>query len=129
LYPVMIETAHPKRGGRAYHSILEPHLDFIREQRQRRRTWQEIAGLLHSEKGIRVTLYAPYLFYRRKLKRTAKPHWEDGHKPEVIPSAHPNDPASRPESGRKPVLAATPTARVFRKPSPDSIELNDPTKP
>lgn len=73
----MTETAHPKRGGKAFHSILEPHFDFIREQRQRRKTWQEIAELLFSEKGIRVTLYAPYRFYRRKLKRAAKPNWEN----------------------------------------------------
>ena len=49
-------TDKPQRGGRAYHSVLEPHFDFIREQRLRRKTWQEIAELLHTEKGIRVTL-------------------------------------------------------------------------
>ena len=52
----MTETAQPKRGGRAFHSILEPHFDFIHQQRQRRKTWQEIADLLFNEKGIRVTL-------------------------------------------------------------------------
>jgi hypothetical protein len=122
----MSETAHPKRGGRAYHSILEPHFDFIREQRQRRKTWREIASLLHTEKGIRVTLYAPSLFCRRKLKRAAKLHWEDlstGSQP-----ARPNEPASRPEPGRKPVLAATPIPRSYRQPPSDSIELNDPNK-
>jgi hypothetical protein len=51
----MTETAHRKRGGKPFHSILEPHFDFIRELRQRRKTWQEIADLLFSEKGIRVT--------------------------------------------------------------------------
>ena len=40
---VMTETAQPKRGGKPFHSILEPHFDFIRELRQRRKTWQEIA--------------------------------------------------------------------------------------
>jgi hypothetical protein len=73
----MTETAHQKRGGRAFHSILEPHFDFILQLRQRRKTWQEIAELLLSEKGIRVTLYAPYRFYRRHLQRRAKGHWED----------------------------------------------------
>jgi hypothetical protein len=73
----MTETAHPKRGGKPFHSILEPHFDFIRELRQRRKTWHEIAELLLTEKGIHVTFHAPYLFYRRKLKRAAKPHWED----------------------------------------------------
>jgi hypothetical protein len=97
----MSETAHPKRGGRAYHSILEPHFDFIREQRQRRKTWQEIAGLLHSEKGIRVTLYAPYLFYRRKLKRAAKSHWEDSSTDAQL--ARPNETASRPQSRPAPL--------------------------
>jgi len=47
----MTETAHQKRGGKPFHSILEPHYDFIRELRQRRKTWQEIADLLLSEKA------------------------------------------------------------------------------
>jgi hypothetical protein len=68
----MNETVQPKRGGRAFHSILEPHFDFIHQLRQRRKTWKEIAELLLSEKGIRVTLYAPYRFYRRQLRRRAK---------------------------------------------------------
>jgi hypothetical protein len=122
----MSETAHPKRGGRAYHSILEPHFDFIREQRQRRKTWQEIASLLQTEKGVRVTLYAPYLFCRRKLKRAAKLHWEDSSKG-AYPT-RPNEPANRPESGRKPVLAATSAPRVYRQPNPNEITLNDPNK-
>ena len=131
----MSETAHPKRGGRAYHSILEPHFEFIREQRRRRKTWQEIASLLQTAKGIRVTLYAPYLFYRRTLKRAARPHWESEATDvatsslKVFHPARPNEPANRPEPGRKPIIAATPAQRSFRKPSPDSIELNDPTKP
>ena len=124
----MSETTRPKRGGRAYHSILSPHFDFIREQRQRRKTWQEIANLLQTEKGITVTLYAPYLFYQRRLNRAAKPHWEDGQKPEVVPPARPDEPAIRPEPGRKPILAATPAPRTFRKPNADHLELNDPTK-
>ena len=72
----MTETTQRKRGGRAYHSVLEPHFDFIHQLRQRRKTWQEIAELLFTEKGVRVTLYAPYRFYRRRLKRAAKPDWE-----------------------------------------------------
>ena len=74
--PVMTDMAHRKRGGKPFQSILEPHFDFIHQQRRRRKTWQEIADLLFTEKGIRVTFYAPYRFYRRKLKRAAKPHWE-----------------------------------------------------
>ena len=42
-------------GGRPFHSRLEPFVDFIREQRQRRRTWQEIAAVLFSEKGCPIT--------------------------------------------------------------------------
>ena len=73
----MTEMAHRKAGGKPFHSILEPHFDFIHQQRQRRRTWREIADLLFTEKGLHVTYYAPYSFYRRKLTRTAKPHWEN----------------------------------------------------
>jgi hypothetical protein len=76
--PVMTETAQPKRGGKPFHSVLEPHFEFIRELRQRRKTWREIADLLFTEKGLHVTFYAPYSFYRRQLKRAAKPHWESG---------------------------------------------------
>ena len=93
----MTETAHQKRGGKPFHSILEPHYDFIRELRQRRKTWQEIADLLLSEKGIRVTFHAPYLFYRRKLKRATKPHWEDAENNSEFQPAHPNAAASRPQ--------------------------------
>ena len=94
-WSVMSEMPKPKRGGRAYHSVLEPHFDFIRELRQRRKTWQEIAELLHSEKGVRVTFHAPYLFYRRKLKRAAKPHWENS--PVDSQPAQPVATASRPQ--------------------------------
>jgi hypothetical protein len=81
----MTDTAQRKRGGKAFHSILEPHFNFIRQQRQRRKTWQEIADLLLAEKGIRVTLYAPYNFYRRRLKRAS--HWENsGTDQQPVPS-------------------------------------------
>src|SRR5687767_12504668 len=88
----MNETAQRQRGGRAYHNVLAPHFDFIQEQRRRRKTWQEVAELLFAEKGIRVTLYAPYHFYRRKLKRSTRPHWEahpvPGPKSPLEPSTH-----------------------------------------
>lgn len=35
-----------KGGGRAYHSRVEPFVAFVREQRQKRRTWKEIAQSL-----------------------------------------------------------------------------------
>jgi hypothetical protein len=109
----MTETAQPKRGGRAFHSILEPHFDFIRELRQRRRTWQEIAELLLTEKGIRVTLYAPYHFYRRQLKRRAKGHWEDEGNNSQRPPGRPDTTAGRPQSRLSPL----PPKPVFNQPN------------
>jgi hypothetical protein len=120
---------HNRGGGRAFHSRLEPFVDFIRELRQRRKTWQEIAALLGAEKGCAITHQGLHQFYRRYVRQQARPHWEDAHERGVVPSARPNEPASRPEPGRKPVLAATPTLRTFRQPKPDSLELNDPTQP
>jgi hypothetical protein len=109
----MADTAKPKRGGRAFHSILEPHFDFIRELRQRRKTWQEIADLLFTKKGIRVTLYAPYRFYRRKLKRAAKPNWENpGNNSEAHPG-RPNVAANRLQARLSPL----PPKPVFKQPN------------
>ncbi len=107
-------------GGRAYRSRLEPFAEFIREQRQQRRTWQEIATLLRTEKGCNITLQGLHQFYRRYLKRQARPHWES--------DAVMAQPASikTPPPARKPV-AATPTPRPFRQPNSDHIKLNDPT--
>ena len=114
------ENRAKQGGGRAFHSRLEPHVEFIREQRQRRKTWQEIAGLLRTEKGCSITFQGVYQFYRRFVKRQTRPHWEHGSPVNpVTPSA---------ESSRKPVLASLPTARSFNAPNPDSINLNDPTK-
>jgi len=105
----MTGTVQSKRGGKPFRSILEPHFEFIRQLRQRRKTWQEITQLLLTEKGIRVTVYAPYLFYRRKLKR-AKPHWEN---PSVDSQpAHPITAASRPQSRPAPL----PPAPAFKRP-------------
>ena len=79
----MTEIAKQPRGGRAFHSILAPHFEFIRQLRKQCKTWKEIAELLHREKGVRVTLYAPYFFCKRRLKRMTRPHWEA----EVIPQS------------------------------------------
>jgi len=65
-------------GGRAYRSRLEPFAEFIRQQRQQRKTWQEIATLLRTEKGCNITFQGLHQFYRRYLKRQARPHWESG---------------------------------------------------
>jgi hypothetical protein len=104
-----------QRGGRAYHSVLEPHFDFIRAHRQRRKTWQEIAALLFTEKGIRVTLYAPYHFYRRKLKRARQPHWEDS----LLESqpARPIAAASRPQ----PRSAPLPPSPAYKRPDRSNL--------
>jgi hypothetical protein len=111
-------------GGRAYRSRLEPFVDFIRAQRQQRKTWQEIAESLNTEKGCAITFQGLHQFYRRYVKRQARPHWENGNMPEVLPPARP---ASRPEANR-PILAEIPAARPFRQPNPEDIKLNDPTE-
>ena len=108
-------------GGRAFHSRLESFVDFIREQRQQRRTWQEIATLLRTDKGCNITFQGLHQFYRRYLKRQARPHWESEAVMVQPATVKPQTPA------HKPVLAATPTPRSFRQPSPDNIKLNDPT--
>jgi len=113
----MTETAQRKRGGKAFHSILEPHFDFIHQQRQRRKTWQEIADLLLAERGVRVTLYAPYHFYRRRLRRAS--HWENssldaGH-------ARPNAAASRPQSRPVPL----PMQSDFKRPNLSTINADE----
>ena len=115
---VMTETTQRKRGGRAYHSVLEPHFDFIQQLRQRRKTWQEIAGLLLSEKNVRVTFHAPYLFYRRKLKRVAKPQWENSAADfqTKSPSAASNPLSSRP--------APLPTITPFKRPVRFNLETD-----
>jgi hypothetical protein len=111
----MTDTAQRKRGGRAYHSVLEPHFDFIHQQRQRRKTWQEIADLLFSEKGIRVTFYAPYRFYRRRLKRAANPNWENS-----AGEIQPDHPASSPPSRPAPL----PKQNAFNRPNISNIKTD-----
>ena len=110
-------------GGLAFHSRLEPHIEFIRQQRRQSKTWKEIAERLHNEKGCPITLQGVHQFYRRYLRRCARPHWERN---APSPEAHAT---SRPANTtqRKTLLAATPAARPFRQPSPDSINLNDPS--
>jgi hypothetical protein len=113
----MTDTAQRKRGGRAYHSVLEPHFDFIHQQRQRRKTWQEIANLLFTEKSIRVTLYAPYHFYRRRLKRVS--HWEN---PAVdFQPARPSGVTNRPQSRPAPL----PAEPAFKRPNLSTINTEE----
>jgi hypothetical protein len=63
-------------GGRPFHSRLESFVDFIREQRQQRKTWQEIAARLRTEKDCVITFQGLHQFYRRYLKRQVRSHWE-----------------------------------------------------
>lgn len=117
-----MEPAQPKRrGGRAHHSALEPHFETIRHWRRQRRTWKEIAAMLASEKGVHVTLYAPYRFMRRRLKRPA--HWEDEAPSSPAASesqpAHPKAPAIRPSSA--PVLPAS----DFHRPDRNSFNPDE----
>ncbi len=111
-------------GGRAFHSRLEPFVDFIREQRQRRRTWKEIAELLRTEKGCVISAQGVHQFCRRYTQRQNRPHWE---REATIPSPA-NSPGSVIEPPRKIVTASTPAERAFRRPNPSDIKLNDPTK-
>jgi hypothetical protein len=117
-----------KGGGRAFHSRVEPFVAIIRAQRQQRKTWREIAEWLAVEEGCRITLQGLHQFYRRFVKRQGRHHWEDEGQTLSVPPTLPHEPASRPESNRKPVLAAIPASRSFRQPSPDSLNLNDPNK-
>jgi len=113
-------------GGRAYRSRLEPFVDLIREQRQRRKTWSEIAERLRTEKSCAITFQGLHQFYRRYLKRQVRPHWEDSSV--VAQPTRPNLSGYAPEPGRKAVIAAVPASRPFRRPNPDNIKLNDPTE-
>jgi hypothetical protein len=121
--PAMNESVQRKRGGKAFQSVLTPHFDFIRGLRQRRKTWREIAESLAADKGIRICLHTAYYFYKRRLKRIAGPHWEDA---AISGTTQQQPTASSPP--QKPILAATPPQREFRRPNAQDIKLNDPTK-
>jgi len=88
----------PSGGGRALHSRLEQFVDFIRDQRQRRKTWKETAALLSAVKGCPISAQGVHQFYRRYLTRQARPHWER--------DAVTTEQSSAPT--QKSVLAATP---------------------
>jgi hypothetical protein len=99
------ETKNNKQrgGGRAYRSRLESFAEFIREQRQQRRTWQEIAARLRTEKGCVITFQGLHQFYRRYLKRQARSHWESEAATAQAATVNPS------ASARTPAQAATTT--------------------
>ena|SRR5437870_5648897 len=119
----MSENANQSRGGKAFQSVLMPHFDFIHDHRQRRKTWQEITELVFAEKGIRVSLHTVYYFYKRRLKRLGRPHWED-----AAISAPRSRLANASTPSQKTILDAMPPQREFRQPKAQHIKLNDPTK-
>jgi hypothetical protein len=108
-------------GGRAFHSRLEPFVDFIREQRQSRRTWREIAVLLGSQHGCVISTQGLHQFCQRYARRRRRPHWEQALNVDSTPDA-----ARVP--ARQIITASVPAARSFRRPNPDDIKLNDPTR-
>jgi len=87
-------------GGRPFHSRLELFVEFIREQRQQRRTWQEIAARLRTEKDCVITSQGLHQFYRSYLKRKARPHWEDA--AEIAQPATAQPPSDKPMSATDP---------------------------
>jgi hypothetical protein len=74
-----------------------------------------------SEKGIRVTFHAPYLFYRRRLKRATKPHWEDAENNSEFQPARPNAAASRPQLRQTPL----PMKPYFKRPNFSTINTEE----
>jgi hypothetical protein len=116
-----------KGGGRAYHSRVELFVEFIREQRQKRQTWRDIAEWLAVEKDCRITLQGLYQYYRRYVKQQGKHRWEEECNALPVPPTRPNDSASASKPTRKPVLAEIPASRSFRQPNLENLKLNDPT--
>jgi len=111
-------------GGRPFHSRLELFVDFIHEQRQRRKTWREIAAALSGEKHCAITAQGVHQFYRRYIQRRVQTHWEET---SSVPKAATTPTGIAPSPARKPILAATPPLREVRRPNPEDMKLNDPT--
>jgi hypothetical protein len=115
------EKPTKRGGGTAFHSRLEPFVDFIRQQRQQRKTWKEIAHLLCAQKGCPITLQGVHQFYRRYLERLTQPHWERDACAEPLET-----PLTK--QSRNTALASTPPQRSFKAVDPARINLNDLTK-
>lgn len=107
--------------GRAYHSVLEPHFERIRQLRRQRMTWREIAERLNTDLGLQVTLHAVYRFCRRRMRRPQS--WEE--------SAAVKLPDPSPRTDDPPPSQVPPTRRVylptpkFRRPDPQTFNRDD----
>jgi hypothetical protein len=108
-------------GGRPFHSRLEPFVNFIHQQRQRRKTWNEIAALLGSQKGCAITAQGVHQFYRRHLQRRAKSHWEDANNPPESEPFHPI-PQVRPLQPRSSPL---PAQTAFKRPDREQFNPDE----
>lgn len=104
-------------GGKAFHSILEPHRELIQSLRRSRKTWKEIAQTLAREKGVSVTLQGVYQFYRRWTRRSRTGHWE-----QESPAPQPT---TEPSSHKKPRPAPVLPGSGFRKPNRSSFQQED----
>ncbi len=118
---ILSETGPMKRkragGGRAFHSRLEPFVEFIRQERQRRKTWKEIAAALSAEHACLITAQGVHQFYRRYLRRRAKGHWEDRAGPAELQPPAPSPSASRAPSRPAPL----PPPANFKRPNLSTI--------
>ena len=108
-------------GGRAFHSRLEPFVDFIREQRQRRKTWKEIAAVLSGEKSCAITAQGVHQFYRRYLQRRTKGHWEDESNQVVSQPDRPRAAASGPQSRPAPLRVEP----AFKRPNRSKLSTEE----
>ncbi len=104
-------------GGRGFHSRLEPFVEFIRQHRQRRKTWKEIAAALSAEQACPITTQGVHQFYRRYLRRRAKGHWEDQASPAEFQPPAPSASVSRAPSPPAPL----PPPANFKRPNLSTI--------
>jgi hypothetical protein len=55
-------------GGKPFQSKLEPHFDLIRQARQARKTWAQVAELIKA-RGVECTPQGVFSFFKAKRKR------------------------------------------------------------
>jgi hypothetical protein len=103
------ETAAANRSTASWNRTF----DFIRELRQRRKTWRQIAELLLTEKNIRVTVYAAVSFLSAQNETRHKT--ELGKCREMIPKPNPPAPTQRP-AGRSRVHRRCLPQQIFQRP-------------